>query len=176
MGPINPLAQPDDKKYILVATDYATKWVEAVACSDCTTLTIARFLYENIFSRYGCPLEIITDRGSHFVNEIIDTLLQKYKIFHRKSCAYYPRANGQAEISNKVLCKLLRKLCYQQPYSWAEALLRTLWAFRTTFKATTQYSPFMLAFGMESVAPFEFQMGSAQVGRGSEILILRQFT
>ena len=165
VGPIDPPGQPGGKRYILVATDYATKWVEAIASNDCTTLTVAKFLYDNIFARFGCPLEVITDRGSHFVNEVITTILDKYKIFHRKSCAYYPRANGQAESTNKVLCKLLCKLCHQQPSTWPQALLGTLWAFRTSFKATTQHSPFMLAFGLEAIAPFEFSTGSSRVGQ-----------
>ena len=123
--------------YILLAVDYVSKWVEAKATRTNDSRVVAEFLRSNIFARFGCPLEVITDRGSHFVNEVITIIFAKCKIFHRKSCAYYPRANGQAESTNKVLCKLLCKLCHQQPSTWPQALLGTLWAFRTSFKATT---------------------------------------
>ncbi|MCO5608227.1 hypothetical protein L7F22_062433 [Adiantum nelumboides] len=68
VDPISPPAQPGNKKYLLEATDYATKWAEVLATTDCTGNTVAKFLYENILCRFGCPLEITSDRGSHFVN------------------------------------------------------------------------------------------------------------
>ncbi|MCO5574883.1 hypothetical protein L7F22_028677 [Adiantum nelumboides] len=164
VGPISPLAQPGNKKYLLVATDDATKWAEVLATTDCTGNTIAKFLYENILCRFGCSLEITSDRGSHFVNDMISTLLTNYKIFHRKSCSYYLRANGQAESTNKVLLALLRKACHLHPASWAQAIHGTLWAYGTSFKATTNHTPFQLAFGLEAIAPFEFDSGSPRVG------------
>ncbi|MCO5600451.1 hypothetical protein L7F22_054564 [Adiantum nelumboides] len=172
VGPISPPAKPGNRKYLLVATDYATKWVEVPATIDCTGNTVAKFLYENILGRFGCPLEITSDRGSHFVIEIISTLLTNYKIFHRKSCSYYPRANGQAERTNKVLIALLRKAYHLHPASWAQAIHGTLWAYRTSFKATTNHTPFQLAFGLEAIAPFEFNSGSSRVGslRANEVL------
>ncbi|MCO5575417.1 hypothetical protein L7F22_029218 [Adiantum nelumboides] len=164
VGPISLPAQQGNKKYLLVATDYATKWAEVLAITACTGNSVAKFLYENNLCRFGCPLEITNDRGSHFVNELISTLLTNYKIFHRKSCSYYPRANGQAESTNKVLIALLRKACHLHPASWAQAIHGTLWSYRTSFKATTNHTPFQLAFCLEAIAPFEFNFGSPRVG------------
>ena len=66
IGPVKPLGRFTGARYILVATDYATKWVEAkVLCTNTATVT-AKFLYENIITRFGCPLELISDQGSHF--------------------------------------------------------------------------------------------------------------
>ncbi|MCO5586510.1 hypothetical protein L7F22_040450 [Adiantum nelumboides] len=164
VGPITPTAQPSGARYLLVATDYATKWAEVAPTKDCTAATVAKFLYQNIFCRFGCPLEITSDQGTHFVNDLLATMFHKYQIFHRKSCSYYPRANGQAESTNKVLLMLLRKTCYLHPTTWADAVLGTTWAYRTSFKATTKHTPFQLAFGLEAIAPFEFINGSVRVG------------
>ncbi|MCO5583145.1 hypothetical protein L7F22_037053 [Adiantum nelumboides] len=164
VGPITPTAQPSGARYLLVATDYATKWAEVAPTKGCTAATVAKFLYQNIFCRFGCPLEITSDQHTHFVNDLLATMFHKYQIFHRKSCSYYPRANGQAESINKVLLMLLRKTCYLHPTTWADAVLGTTWAYRTSFKATIKHTPFQLAFGVEAIAPFEFISGSVRVG------------
>lgn len=92
-GPITQKSHPIDDEYIIVTTDHITKWVEAKATRD---NTIARFLYyENIITRFGCPTELVRDWGTHFVNGVIEAMLSRYQIFHRKYCAYYPRANGR---------------------------------------------------------------------------------
>lgn len=98
-------------KYIVVATEYLTKWVEARALLDNTALSTARFLYEQIVTRYGIPLQITSDRGVHFVNQVIRTMTVEFKIFHNLSSPYYPGANGQAEATNKVLVSVIYKLC-----------------------------------------------------------------
>ncbi|KAH7435415.1 hypothetical protein KP509_06G063900 [Ceratopteris richardii] len=88
----------------------------------------------------------------------------KYKIFHKKSCAYYPRANGQAESTNKVLISLLRKMCYLHPLTWGTTYLGVVWAYKTAFKVTTKHTPFQLVYGLEAIAPLEFLKGSSRVG------------
>ena len=91
--PMNPPAYRIGAQYIIVATDYLTKWVEAKATQKNDARTTICFLYEYIFTRYGLPIEIISDRGMHFVNEVIECLL----VVHRKSAPYHPQANGQAK-------------------------------------------------------------------------------
>jgi hypothetical protein len=83
VGPIAPVTKHGRKRYILVDTNYATKWAEAMACKNNDAKTVARFLYENIISRFGCPKELISDRGTHFLNEAIAELTNKFLIKHR---------------------------------------------------------------------------------------------
>ena len=72
--------------------------------------TTTKFLYEYIFTRYGLPIEIVSDQGVHFVNEVIEFLLNEFMVIHRKSAPYHPQANGQAESTNKTLCSALAKV------------------------------------------------------------------
>ena len=97
VGPVKPKASKSGNRYILVATDYCTKWVEAVALKDNKASSVARFLYKNIMTRFGCPVELVSDQGTHFLNEVIKELTQTHMILHKKSTPYHPQANGQAE-------------------------------------------------------------------------------
>ena len=94
VGPIKPTAMFTGNKYILVATDYATKWVEAVALRDNSAKSVAKFLYKNIMTRFGCPVELISDQGGHFLNHVIEFLTKTHMIMHKKSSTYHPQANG----------------------------------------------------------------------------------
>jgi transposase InsO family protein len=90
VGPIKFMAVRTGNRYILVATDYATKWVEARALKTNTAAVTAKFLYEQILSRYGCPLTLISDQGSHFLNEAIAYLVEYFLLQHWTSTTYYP--------------------------------------------------------------------------------------
>jgi hypothetical protein len=87
--------------------EYVTKWAEALATKTDDAKTVAKLLYENIIIRFGCPKELVSDRGTHFINKTIEQLTMKYLIKHRKSTPYHPRANGQTEKTNGILCKII---------------------------------------------------------------------
>ena len=73
--------------------------------------TTAKFLYEHIFVQFGLPtIEIVSDQGTHFVNKVVEVLLNEFMVTHKKSEPYHPQANGQAESTNKVLCTTLTKV------------------------------------------------------------------
>jgi hypothetical protein len=110
MGPIKPIAKTIGNQYIIITTNYTTKWVEARALRDNTTKSIVKFIYENIITRFGCPTHFISDQGSHFINKTIEMLLAEFMTVHPKSTTYYPYGNGQAESTNKTLGKILAKL------------------------------------------------------------------
>ncbi|MCO5601865.1 hypothetical protein L7F22_055990 [Adiantum nelumboides] len=150
-------------KYILVAIDYCTKWVEVVALKDNKAQSAAKFLYHNIMTRFGCPVELVSDRGKHFLNEFIFELTKTHMIMHKKSTAYHPQANGQAESTNKTLIKILKKIVQENKKDWDEKLNSALWSFRTAFKVTTGMTPFRLVYGLEAVVPMEFVVLSLRV-------------
>ncbi len=118
-------------EYIIVATDYVTKWVEAKASMKNDAHTTAKFLYENNFTRYGLPIEIVSDRGTDFLNAVIEYLLSKFMVIHKKSVPYHPQqANGQAESTNKILCTVLKKVVSDKKTDWELKLSSVLWAYR----------------------------------------------
>ena len=83
---VGPLERTEKgNKYILVATDYLTKWPEAKAMKEATAKNVIEFIYEEIICRHGCPRIILSDRGTHFRNEIVDGLCEKFKIKHKLS-------------------------------------------------------------------------------------------
>ena len=93
MGPFPPSF---GNLYILLAVDYASKWVEAIACPKNDANTVVSFLQKNILIRFGTPRTIINDGGSHFANKIFAKLMSRYGIKHIMSLAYHPQTNGQA--------------------------------------------------------------------------------
>ena len=99
VGPISPPS--NQKTYILVATEYVTKWVEVEAVSKATEDSVVQFLFQ-IFVRYGLPRDIITDGGPQFVGNKLAETLQNYHIQHKITTPYHPQANGQVESTNKV--------------------------------------------------------------------------
>ena len=106
MGPFPPSV---GNLYILLAVDYVSKWVKAATCSKNDANTVVGFLQKNILSRFGTPRTIINDGGSHFANKVFDRLMSRYGIKHIMSLAYHPQTNGQAEISNREIKKILEK-------------------------------------------------------------------
>ena len=93
--------------YILVATDYCTKWVEEKSLRDNTATSTAKFLYEQLWCRFGCPIELVSDQGGHFINHLIRELTTHYIVVHKKSTLDYPQANDLPESANKTLQKIL---------------------------------------------------------------------
>jgi len=77
-------------QYILVAVDYVSKWIEAVACKTNDHKVVVNFLKENVFSRFGFPRAIISDGGKHFYNRTFEALMWKYYINHRVTTSYHP--------------------------------------------------------------------------------------
>lgn len=79
-------------------------------------------MYENILSRYGCPKELITNGGTHFLNETIELFTKNFFIKHRKISPYHPQANGQMKKTNGILCKILTKTIARFSTDWHEKL------------------------------------------------------
>lgn len=152
VGPL-PLTK-NGNKYIIVAMDYLTKWPEAKATPSATAEDTEKFIYEEIICRHGCPQKILTDRGTHFNNRLIDSLMERFKIRHLLSTPYHPQTNGLVERFNRTLCESLAKLV-NQVNEWDEYIAPVLFAYRTSKQATTQIPPFYLTYGREAVLPID---------------------
>ncbi|GJW81151.1 reverse transcriptase domain-containing protein [Tanacetum coccineum] len=120
-------------KYILVAVDYLSKWVEAKALPTNDARVVCKFL-KSLFARFGAPRAIISDRGTHFCNDQFAKVMLKYGVTHRLSTAYHPQTSGQVEVSNRGLKRILERTVGENRASWSDKLDDALWAFRTAYK------------------------------------------
>ena len=151
VGPL-PITEKGNK-YIIVAIDYFTKWPEAKAVKEATAKEVSTFILEEIICRHGCPKRILSDRGSHFNNEMIRELTEKFKVKHGFSSPYHPKTNGLVERFNKTLCESLAKL--KEDKEWDRLIAPTLFAYRTKVQGSTKVEPFYLTYGRKPTLPMD---------------------
>ena len=152
IGEIHP-ASSAQHKGILTATNYFTKWIEAIPARNATDSVIISFLEGHILSRFGYPRKIITDNAAAFRSKKMVDFYHRYQITLGHSTAYYPQGNGLAESSNKSLVAIIKKLLEENKKSWHSKLVHALWSDRLTTKNSIGMSPFQLFYGTEAVFP-----------------------
>nr|GEX92360.1 reverse transcriptase domain-containing protein [Tanacetum cinerariifolium] len=143
-------------KYILVAVDYLSKWVEAKALPTNDSRVVCKFL-NNLFARFGTPRAIISDRGTHFCNDQFIKVMQKYGVTHRLTTPYHPQTSGQVQVSNRGLKRILERAVGENRASWSDKLDDALWAFCTTYKTPIRCTPYKLVYKKACHLPFELE-------------------
>ncbi|XP_037491063.1 uncharacterized protein LOC119369160 [Jatropha curcas] len=157
---IGPFPSSFGFTYILLVVDYVSKWVEAKATRIDDSKVVVDFVKSNIFSRFGIPRALISDRGTHFYfcdrgthfcNRAVEALLKKYGVFHRVSTAYHPQTTGQAEVSNREVKSILEKMVKPNRRDWSlrldDASCDALWALTgQPNKDTHRLSPLQVGF------------------------------
>uniref|UniRef100_A0A2N9HT99 Uncharacterized protein n=1 Tax=Fagus sylvatica TaxID=28930 RepID=A0A2N9HT99_FAGSY len=153
---VGPLPRaPGNKKFLIVATDYFTKWVEAEPLSHIREVDTKRFLWKSIITRFGIPWAVISDNGTQFEGKLFKGFCSELGIRNFFSSPGYPQSNGQAEVSNKVILDGIKKRLEEAKGRWVEELPSVMWTHRTTKRRSTGETPFALAYGVEAVIPLE---------------------
>jgi hypothetical protein len=140
-------------KWILTATDYFTKWIEAVPTRNATDKVIINFLETNTFARFGCPSKLATDNAQDFKSNAMIDFCGSQNISLTHSTPYYPQGNGLAESSNKNLIRIIKNLLTESKKSWDSKLKYALWDDRINTKKSLGTSPFQLVYGIDIVFP-----------------------
>lgn len=143
--------------YILLCVESLTRWPEAIPLKDQSAQTIAQALFREIFTRYGPPKTLLSDRGPNFMSSIVAELSQLLGVKRIHTASYNPKCNGACERYNRSIWQALRLHCKHQE-DWADFIPAILFSFRAMTSANLDYSPFFLMFGKEMTFPVDLQM------------------
>ena len=172
-GALNPLSSPwpfaqwgldivgpflkvvGNKRYLLVGTDYFTKWVEAEPLANIRDVDAKKFIWRKIVTQFGVPRTLISDNRLQFDSKAFRKYCCELGITNRYSTPTYPQGNGQAEAVNKVIVNGLKKRLDDAKGRWVEELPHVLWTYRTTPRRSTGEMPFAMTYRAEVVIPIE---------------------
>nr|XP_025635645.1 uncharacterized protein LOC112729699 [Arachis hypogaea] len=157
---------PGQVKYLIVAIDYYTKWIEAEPLASISSSNCRKFLWRQVITRFGVPEAVISDNGTQFTNKKFTEFLAGLGIRQRFSSVEHPQTNGQVESANKIILLGLKKRLENKKGAWADELASVLWSYRTTEQSSTKETPFRLTYGLDAVIPVE-------IGEPSPRLLLK---
>nr|GEW97108.1 reverse transcriptase domain-containing protein [Tanacetum cinerariifolium] len=149
---------PGKVKFLIVAMDYFTKWIEAKAVATITSGQVKKFVWENIVCHFGIPGEIISDNGKQFADNPFKDWCDKLNITQRFASVKHLQSNGFVERANRSLGEGIKARLGEGNKNWVEELLYVLWAHRTMIKSSHGDTPFSLTYETEAVIPAEIRM------------------
>jgi hypothetical protein len=171
VGQIHP-ASFKGHRFVLVATDYFTKWMEAIPLKNMIHKEVIHFILEHIMHRFGTPQTLTMDQGSSFMSHQVHEFTKSLKIKLLSSSSYYAQANGKAKSSNKTLIKLFKKKIKENPKRWHEVLWEALWAHHISKHSATKVTPFELVYGQEVILLVEVNLDALRIARQNELSVV----
>jgi hypothetical protein len=159
LGPLPP-AQ-GNLRYVVVAVEYFSKWIEAKPLATITSVTIQKFFWQNIVCRFGVPKAITVDNGTQFDSEAFKEFCEQIGTKIHFASVRHPESNGLVERANGIIMTGLMKLIFNQPRGkWLDELIKVVWSHNTTISRSIGFTPFKLVFGDEAITPEEAKAGS----------------
>ncbi|GJZ78031.1 reverse transcriptase domain-containing protein [Tanacetum coccineum] len=152
------LEGPGKVKFLIVAMDYFTKWIEAKPVATITGNQIKKFVWDNIVCRFGLPGEIISDNGKQFRDDPFKDWCEKLCINQHFASVKHPQTNGLVERANRSLGEGIKARLEVRSKNWMEELPHVLWAHRTMIKSSNGDTPFSLTYRTKAVIPAEIGM------------------
>ncbi|GJT05099.1 reverse transcriptase domain-containing protein [Tanacetum coccineum] len=149
---------PGKVKFLIVAMDYFTKWIEAKAVATISGTQVKKFVWDNIVCRFGLPGEIVSDNGKQFSGDPFKDWCEKLNIIQHFASVKHPQSNGLVERANRSLGEGIKARLGEGNKNWLEELPHVLWAHRTMIKSSNDDTPFSLTYGTEAVIPAEIGM------------------
>ncbi|GJW23129.1 reverse transcriptase domain-containing protein, partial [Tanacetum coccineum] len=149
---------PGKVKFLIVAMDYFTKWIEAKAVSTITSNQVKKFVWDNIVCRFGLPGEIVSDNDKQFSDNPFKDWCEKLNIMQRFALVKHPQSNRLVERVNRSLVDRIKARLGEGNKNQIEELPHILWAHRTTIKSSHGDTLFSLTYGTKAVIPVEIGM------------------
>lgn len=150
---------PEGFKNILVVADSGSKWIEAFPTKTQTAEEVAKILYREIFTRYGAPRVLISDRGKCFMATLTKALCEIFSVKMSHTSPYHPQTNSTVERMNSYLEQSLRAYCNEDHSNWPDVLPGILMAYRCTpATQSTDYAPYYLVFGRDMRRPIDVNL------------------
>ena len=157
IGPLRPAA--DGSKYILIVVDSFSRWPEAFALPNSDAHTVTRVLYSEIFTRYGAPGALVSDRGPQFMSSLVNALCEIFQVKRAVTSPYHPQSNAVCERFNSYLESSMRTYVNDNQGDWPSTLPAILMAYRhPPANRSTEFSPFYLLFGEPMKTPIDREM------------------
>jgi transposase InsO family protein len=167
LGPLPP-AQ-GNLKYVVVAVEYFSKWIEAKPLGTITSATIHKFFWQNIICRFGVPKAITVDNETQFNDETFKTFCDHIGTKIYFASVRHPESNGLVERANRLIITEIMKSIFNQPKGkWPDELIKVVWNHNTAVSRSTGFTPFKLLFGDEAITPEEARTGSIRTLASTE--------
>ena len=143
------------KRWILLVVDSFSGWCEAFALPNADAITTAKVLYSEIFTRYGAPRYLLSDRGANFLSTLVQALCEIFSIKRIRTSSYHPASNSRCEKFNAFINKSLRTMVDDKQEDWPDIIPGIMMAYRCTPARASQFSPYFLCFAKEMTTPIE---------------------
>jgi hypothetical protein len=167
LGPLPP-AQ-GNLKYVVVAIEYFSKWIEAKSLATITSVTVQKFFWQNIVCRFGVPKAITMDNGTQFDAETFKEFCDQIGTKIHFASVRHPESNGLVERANGIIMTGIMKVIFNQPRGKCpDELIKVVWSHNTTVSRSTGFTPFKLLFGDEGITPEEAKAGSVRTTASTE--------
>ncbi|XP_050207912.1 uncharacterized protein LOC126657290 [Mercurialis annua] len=161
LGPFTPAR--GQVKFIVVAVDHFTKWMEVQPMSTITSQKIINWLSNEVMSRFGTPHTLVTDNGKQFDCAKFREYCAELGINLKFTSVAHPQTNGLTEVTNRTILSGIKKRLGDLKGRWVDELYHVIWAYRTTPRRATGETPFRLTYGTEAVLPVEMGMPTLRV-------------
>ena len=161
---LGPLTETmNGNMYVVVFTDYLTRWVEAFPMKDMQAKTIAKIFVNEIICRHSAPKVLLSDQGKQFMSELVKSLCEYMRTKKINTTAYHPQTNGLTERFNATLCQILSMYTDQKQTDWDEFIPTALFAYRVSLQETTQLSPFETLYNYEARLPSDLENATENI-------------
>ena len=155
-------------QYIVTFIDMYSGWPEAFAVPNKKAETVVNLLIDEVFPRFGAPLQLLTDNGPENINKIMKKTLEDLNIHHVTTSFYHPQSNGKVERFHRTMHDVLAKKIGSNEQSWDVYINQMLAAVRFHVSETTKFSPYYLLYNRDVILPLDNILRPRRIYYGDE--------